>query len=327
MNQVEIIQHGLTHNLSNGRGEFGENLDLSTFICLEGLKDNDLYDQRDISYQNQHNKRNIEVYLNIGRKILMKALNIYPRIFVPPYDDMSTENIDLISNIGMIPVYGQSIYHRFFRSNQIPTKLKSYLALKIIRKFMNKGFIIPLVMSNFDYFGTKPRNGIMLYLPRRLKVNPISDDDKEPIINKSKVFLKWVSNTVSHCKIYRNPICILNHYHHYFYDWHEDKITRNTLYAQWILILNLLNNIPFSWKTNFSELHQRINDIRKIKFAKTGDKITVQSDQQIITDISFKVDKKLELKNDKNTYRDPHDERIITIKRINPDSHEIFYLR
>ncbi|HET6589008.1 MAG TPA: DUF2334 domain-containing protein [Candidatus Nitrosocosmicus sp.] len=327
MNQVEIIQHGLTHKLSNGRGEFSEMFYPRILNPVEDSREKvPIHNIIDPVNKDQKYESNFEAYLNIGRNILKKSLNIDPLIFVPPYDDISYENINLISRAGMIPVYGQSKYHKLFRSNLIPSKIKSYLVLRIIKKFANKGFIIPLMMSNLDYFKAEPKNGLPLYIPRRLKLNPISQDEKELIASESKVFLNWVYRTVAHCKIYRNPICILNHYHHYFYDWHQYKITRNNLFTQWSLILNLLDKIPFSWKTNFYDLYQRIQDIRKIKFTETGNKITIQSSQHAVTDLSFKVDKKIELKND-NIICDHYDERIITVKKINPGTNVTIYLR
>lgn len=327
-NHVEIIQHGLTHNLSNGRGEFSKNPNPNPIALYSNANLKEKISAKDLSNTIQNNEqhtRGLKDYVSIGRNILKKGLDVNPLIFVPPYDDISYENINMISRIGMIPVYGESKYHKLFRSNQFPNKLKSYLALKIMKKFINKGFIIPLTMSNLDYFCAKPKTGIVLYIPRRLKLDPISKDDEE-LISDSKVFLKWVHNTITHCKINRNPICILNHYHHYFYDWHQDNITRDSLFSQWRQILNLLDKISFSWKTNFSEVYQRINSIRKIKIAETGEKITIQSTQQTLSDVSFRVNKKLDLKFD-TSYCDPDDEKIVTIKKIKPGTSVIFYLR
>ena len=76
-------------------------------------------------------------------------------MFAPPFDDFSTHNLNLISSLGMIPIYGQSNYHRFFRSPYIPNYIKKYLATKLIKKFANIGFIIPFIMSNADYYNNK----------------------------------------------------------------------------------------------------------------------------------------------------------------------------
>ncbi|MGN6347157.1 MAG: DUF2334 domain-containing protein, partial [Candidatus Nitrosocosmicus sp.] len=159
LNQVEIIQHGISHALIDGRGEFGRiiegNSDMNTII-------NDTYrhyynthnknDNYKIINNNGNNKIDFESYINIGRNIIKKSLGITPVLFAPPFDDFSAKNINLISRLGMIPIYGQSKYHRFFRSPYIPNLIKKYLAKKIIKKFANVAFIIPFIMSNADYF-------------------------------------------------------------------------------------------------------------------------------------------------------------------------------
>ena len=95
--------------------------------------------------------------------------------------------------------------------------------------------------------------------------------------------------------IQRTPLCILNHFHHYFYDWNYDCITRKNSHEQWNQIIDLLDKIPFSWKTTFIDLYQGIKKIRKMNIAITGQKITIISSDQLLEDISFKVDKKLHL--------------------------------
>ena len=168
----------------------------------------------------------------------------------------------------------------------------------------------------------------MLYIPRRLKINPISNSNKnaEKEEESSQTFVKWISNTISYSMVQRTPLGILNHYHHYFYDWNYDSITRKNLFEQWNQILHLLNKIPFSWKTTFFDLYQRTRKIKKINIAITGQKITIKSGDELIEEISFKVDKRLQLVKEDVVY-DEQDKTIITIDQLKPNSTSVFYVK
>ena len=47
----------------------------------------------------KNNKIDFESYVNIGRNIIRKSLDINPILFVPPFDDFSTHNLNLISSL------------------------------------------------------------------------------------------------------------------------------------------------------------------------------------------------------------------------------------
>ena len=150
---------------------------------------------------------------------------------------------------------------------------------------------------------------------------------KEKVSSQS--FVKWTCNTIAYSTVQRTPLCILNHYHHYFYDWNYNAITRNNLFEQWNQILHLLNKIPFSWKTTFLDLYQRMRKIKKINIAITGQKITIQSGDELIKEISFKVDKVLHpaKEGEKDVIYDEQDKTIFTIGLLNPNSKSIFYVK
>ena len=190
------------------------------------------------------------------------------------------------------------------------------------------GFIIPFIMPVVDYYDNKNNLGIMLYIPRRLKINPISNSNKnaEKEQESSQTFVKWISNTISYSMVQRTPLGILNHYHHYFYDWNYESITRKNLFEQWNQILHLFIKIPFSWKTTFFDLYQRIRKIKKINIAITGQKITIKSGNELIEEISFKVDKVLQLVKEDVVY-DEQDKTIITINQLKPYSTSVFYIK
>ena len=330
-NKIEIIQHGVTHDLIDGRGEFSQQIDKEKSKNInKTIKDTfTLYYKSLSANSNEKNSKiGFESYVNIGRHIIRKSLDINPVLFVPPFDDFSTRNLNPLSSLGMIPIYGQSNYHKFFRSSFVPHYLKKYFASKLLKKFANVGFIIPFIMSNADYFNNKHNQGILLYIPRRLKINPIFDSNKnaEKEQESLQTFVKWISNTISYSMIQRTPLCILNHYHHYFYDWNYDYITRKNLFEQWNQILHLLNKVPFSWKTTFFDLYQRIRSIKKINIAITGQKITIKSGDELIEQISFKADKVLKSVTEDVVY-DEQDKTIITIDQLEPNSKSVFYVK
>lgn len=329
-NKIEIIQHGVTHDLIDGRGEFSQQIDGNSENLNRTIKDTFIHFYKSPNTEQFENNSKIDFasYLNIGRHIIRKSFDINPVLFVPPFDDFSTHNLNLLSSLGMIPIYGQSNYHRFFRSIYVPNYFKKYFASKLLKKFAHMGFIIPFIMSNADYYNNKINQGIMLYIPRRLKINPISSSNKkaEEELKSSQTFVKWISNTISYSMVQRIPLCILNHYHHYFYDWNYGSISRKNLFEQWNQILHLLNKIPFLWKTTFFDLYQRIRKIKKINIAITGQKVTIKSGDDLIEGISFKVDKLLQSVKEDVIY-DEQDKTIITIDQLKPNSKSVFYIK
>ena len=329
-NKIEIIQHGVTHDLIDGRGEFSQQIDGKSKDINRTIKDTftHYYKLLNTNGNENNSKLGFESYVNIGRDIIRKSLDINPVLFVPPFDDFSKHNLNLLPSLDMVPIYGQSNYHKFFRSSYIPNYFKKYFASKLLKKFANMGFIIPFIMSNIDYSNNKHNQGIMLYIPRRLKINPISNSNKnaEKEQEFSQTFVKWISHTISYSIVKRTPLGILNHYHHYFYDWNYDSITRKNLFDQWNQILHLLNKIPFSWKTTFFDLYQRIRKIKKINIAITGQKIAIKSGDELIEEISFKSDKILQLVKGDKVY-DEQDKTIITIDQLKPNSISVFYIK
>ncbi len=328
-NHVEIIQHGVSHALIDGRGEFSRNIDGNyktdtiindTYANYYGNDDDDNnYAEK---YNNGKNKIDFESYVNIGRNTIKKSLGITPVFFAPPFDDFSKKNLSSLLDNGMIPIYGQSNYHRFFRSTYVPNYVKKYLANIIIKRFANVGFIVPFIIPNVTHHDNQNDHGLMLYIPKRPKKEPISNNSDEV----SLPFVKWVSNTISYCITQRSALCILNHYHHYFYDWNHGSINRKHLFEQWQQILHLLNEIPFSWKTSFFDLYQRIRKIKNINISKTGLKVTIRS-KELVEDISFKVESRFGLEKKENMAINDEDRTIVTINQLQPDSKTVFYLK
>jgi uncharacterized protein DUF2334 len=337
-NFIEILQHGVSHALIDDRGEFSKKIDsnnrslnnMINGIFHQYYKNSDINNvgnSDDGSDDHNNNKINFKSYTNIGRNIIKKSLDIEPLFFTAPFDDISKGNLNLLSEMNLVPIYGQSNFHKFFRSPYIPNDIKKYLAKKISKKFSNIGFIIPFIISNkISYYRNKEGkrykdHGIMLSIPKRPKIG-IYSNNKE----KSQIFVEWVSNTISNCISKRTPLGILNHYHHYFYDWNYDSITRGNLFEQWQQILTLLNQIPFSWKTSFFDFYERLKKIQNVKISKTGLKINVVSNI-LIEDISFKINNGWDLEKNQSLVYDEEDKTIVTIKHLQPDSKNTFYLK
>ena len=99
------------------------------------------------------------------------------------------------------------------------------------------------------------------------------------------------------------------------------------MFEQWNQILNLLDKIPFHGRQLLWILYQRTRKIKKINISKTGQKITIKSSDELIEDISFKVDKRLHLEKKENVVYDEQDKTIITINQLKPNSTSVFYLK
>ena len=282
---VEILQHGFSHSIKDSRGEFGDSG--SSIISLKEQRTN----------------------IEYGRNIIRQTFGIEPRFFTPPHDDISKRNLELvIQELGMIPVYGQSIFHDFFRSTYIPNLLKQFVAKAIIHRYGKSGFIIPLNIQILE-----KSKGIILSLPFMEIIKPRSSYES---------LLDMLSRIISACSYIRTPICILNHYHHYFYDW-SSHITRKDLFIAWQKILEYLNKLTFSWKTTFSDLYDRTRKLQRMNISKTGSKITIQS-CEFIEDFSFRIEGRGRLEPNAWAMFDK-ETNIVTIERLSPKSKVILY--
>jgi hypothetical protein len=224
---VEALQHGFSHSVVEGyRGEFGINT----------------LDQ--------------EANLTSAISIMNEAFGIRPKFFVPPYDDISYKNLQLVKKHGLIPIYGKENIHRFFRSPFIPTFLKKRVAKKIYRKFGKSAYIVPVIV---DISGTSQNNNTsskrnMGSISRCDEDYNFQGADAEAIITLPTVglpfeklispdsFLDSISKIISSARSNRSRIsslCMINHYHQYFYDWNQ-SITRTEMFNTWQKLLSYL---------------------------------------------------------------------------------------
>lgn len=184
---------------------------------------------------------------------------------------------------GMSPIYGQENIHRFFRSRFVPSVLKRMIAKDIFKKFGKSGFIIPVGLSVRD---------------QRITISLTRIGLKYKNIESLDAFLDSMTSIFSgpsFSKYSQIPLCLVNHYHQYFYDW-SDCVTRTESLKTWEKVLDLLNSLTFGWKTTFQELYDRATKMQKIRISKTGSKITIvnNSKDYSIANLSFLVGGQLE---------------------------------
>jgi len=277
---VEILQHGIHHTYDEcRRGEFaGTSYNGKQILC--------------------------------GRDIIVQAFGTEPKFFVPPGEDISQKNLKLISQLGMIPIYRNTIFDRFLRFQHIPNIIKKVPFRLIMRKYSkispkdcNMSLMKPVIIN--------PMNGFITWsLPSSKFLNLSSP---EALLDLTRII-------INSCSMVRTPVCILNHYHPYFYDW-SSTITRNELFKTWNEVLRSFNELEFGWKVDFKRLYERFRKIQKVHTLKTGSKITIEAEEEI-TDYSFLGSSSIEQNSsaifDKET-------KICTIKHILPQSQIVLY--
>jgi hypothetical protein len=322
---IEILQHGFSHSIARGyRGEFGVNAS----------------DQ--------------EANLNNAISIMNDAFGIRPNFFVPPYDDISYKNLQLVKKYALIPIYGKENIHKFFRSPFIPTFFKKRVAQKIYHKFGKSAYIVP-VMVNIVSNSLKSSN------INKAGIDSCHDNSLDPKVAEGEAiitlppiglsfeklvspvsFLDSISKIVSLASSNRNRIsslCIINHSHQYFYDWNQ-SISRTEMFNTWQKLLSCLTGdiafddnryLDFGWKTTFSELYKRALKIRRnITAAKTGAKIVIYSisDNEEIDNLSFLIRKESpgisHLSDDIIFEKETN---IVTIKEVLPRSKYTIYVK
>lgn len=269
---LEVLQHGVDHGYDDShRGEFAGNSNTREQV----LK---------------------------GKKILTDALGIDPIFFVPPGEDISNKNIDLILNAGMTPIIRNTVFDTFLRYPYFPLVFKN-LALGLI----NFG-------SSIHFKETK----LSLMKPVKIKLdkNQISWSlpmDKFMNLSSTNAVTQLTEFIVDNSNMSRDPVCILNHYHSYYYDWNS-TITKSELFNAWTSVLKLFDDLSFGWKVDFGTLLERYRKLKNVLIVKTGSKITVQS-KEMIRDYSFRAP--IDLEHSIHGSLDT-DTRIYTIKQIDP---------
>lgn len=269
---LEILQHGVDHSYDDSRrGEFAGNSNTREQV----LK---------------------------GKKILADALGIDPMFFVPPGEDISNRNIDLILNAGMTPIIRNTVFDTFLRYPYLPIVFKN-LGLKLI----NFGNSIHFKETTLPLMKPVKIKLDKNYLSWSLRM------DKFMNLSSIDAVTQLTEILVDNSNLSRDPVCILNHYHSYYYDWNS-TITKSELFKTWNNVLKSFDDLSFGWKVDFGTLLERYRKIKNVLIAKTGSKVTVQSDE-LIRDYSFRAPIDLEQSNHGSLDTDT---RIYTIKQIDP---------
>ena len=135
-----------------------------------------------------------------------------------------------------------------------------------------------------------------------------------------------------------SSLCLINHYHQYFYDW-DQSITRTEMFNTWQKLISYLagdimyddeHYLDFGWKTTFLEIHNRtLKIMRTIDASKTGSKIVIQSisESEKIDNLSFYISHgSLENSPVDSNVTFEKEPNIITIKEVLPKSKLIVYV-
>lgn len=280
---VEILQHGISHDYGKepNRWEFGA-------------------DYKDRS--------KLEHKIQQGKTIIHQAFDYEPKFFVPPGEDISHQNLKIIIESGLIPIYRLTLFDIVIRSPLVPNSAKKIVLKKVVEPYgktnMEKQdsralFLRPVILS--------------------LRSNAVTWSTPSFILG-TQTFESLLDSTdqIATCgNVDRLPICILNHYHQYYFDWNS-SISKHELFRTWTRILSYFTE---EWKVTFSELYERKQRIQGVDISKTGSKITIISKDEI-QDFSLRVKRPLVL-ND-NVIRDEQTD-ITTIKHISPNRIIVLY--
>jgi hypothetical protein len=253
--QIEILQHGLSHDYSDGiRGEFGGKLDRKMDIIR-------------------------------GKKILNQAFGIEPKFFVPPGEDMSKKNLKGLTEERLVPVCRGTLFDRFMKTNYLPNFAKEAALHVYRRRYANVG----TGSEDFGFQLIRPVNlhsegdTITWSIPTVMSLKKTASVDS--LIESAKRIIDTSFRK-------RSPISIINHYHVYFYDW-SPSITRINLYNAWLKIIESLNSLSSVWKVTFSEFYNRLRKVQNVQVARSGSKITIASGA-CIENLSIRTKKTLE---------------------------------
>jgi Uncharacterized protein conserved in bacteria (DUF2334) len=279
-NVLEVIQHGLSHELIDGVR--GE------FGSNLGKKDE----------------------IEMGRNIITKAFGITPKFFVPPGEDISNQNIIALLDQGLVPIYRETLFDQILRLGFIPNLVKVAGMRLVLNRYNNNSdenfgvqFIKPVLIS--------PKKNVITWSLPKIRASHITSFDS---------LFNLTNSIITICTQYRIPVCIINHYHLYYYDWNS-TITKGELFSAWRNILRSFGKIEIGWKTTFLELYTRLEKIRGISMVKTGSKITIKANSNI-NDFSFQTAKPLEA-NSKD--RSGEEMNIVTLDEISPNTDLVFY--
>ena len=204
----------------------------------------------------------------------------------------------------MIPIYRNTIFDRFMRLSLFPNLIKK-ISFKLIMRIYSKVYLEDSLLSLMKPVIISPVQGLLRWSLPSMKFEEFRTNEG---------LLQLSRNLIKACSISRAPICILNHYHSYFYDWNS-TISKSELFRTWTEVMRSFGNVEFGWKTDFMTLYQRFLKVTKVHPVQTGSKITIKTDEEI-TDYSFLSSSPIE-GNSMANY--DNDTKICTIKKMYQD--------
>jgi hypothetical protein len=234
--KAEILQHGLSHNVDE-KGRGEFGKDFNT-------------------------KESID----LGKNILTRAFDTSPRFFVPPGEDITKNNFYKLVESGLVPICRRSTFDTFLQNPFVPNYIKHVVTRYITDKYKDK-FKSEMMTIQF----LKP---VIITVRRDLiSWTPSLGSSK---ISSSESLFKFANRIIQTCYSNRLPLCIINHYHFFYYDWNS-TISRTELFRCWTQLVKLLGALEFGWSTTFSELYERSKQIQNIQIVQTGSKISIES--------------------------------------------------
>lgn len=279
---VEILQHGFSHdyNCESGRWEFGD--DSKSYAKMK----------EDVTK---------------GVDVIRQGFDYMPKFFVPPGEDLSVRNMKILREVKLIPIYRQTVFDKFLRSTAVPHLAKKFA----IRQFTDK------------YYSLKTKEqsrGVLFMKPVTMSFTTDAIYWSSRSINSFDSLFELTTEIIDSCIKERIPICILNHYHLYYYDWNS-TITRHDLFQAWTRLLNYFESIKSSWKVSFSELYRRMQAIQSVDIARTGSKITIES-KLGIHDFAFRTGHQIR---PGDSLVIDEEANIVTIKELYPKNRVVLY--
>lgn len=277
---VEVLQHGLYH-----------------YIDKKGYWE---------FGQNLDKKQDIE----LGRNLLNLAFEIDPKFFVPPGEVITKSNMQTVLDSGLVPICRRTALDIFLANPFVPTYIRRAASKFVASKYK-------------DTYKTE-KNVIQFLKPVNVKITENFISWTAPLrssrIKSAESLFNFTDNVIRDCYSNRSPICVLNHYHVFYYDWNT-TITRNELFRCWTHLVEKIYKLESVWFTTFSELYERSMLIRNVQIAETGSKITIESKVNI-KNFSLRTSHLIE-PNDSALF--DKETKIITLKKLIPDQKVVLY--
>ena len=240
MDKIEVLQHGFSH-----------------YIAKDGRWE---------FGEDGDKKTDIE----FGKDILKKAFDICPQFFVPPGEEISKQNIVTLIRSGLVPICRETIVDTLLRSPYVPILIKDITSRLISSRYRDR-----VTNGNGTVQFLKP-----VIITIRNRLISWSVPLRSTVISSFESLFELTNKIIESCSLSRSPVCIINHYHLYYYDWNS-SISETELFRSWTKILQKFDGLEFAWKTTFSELYERAEQIQKIQIVETGSKITIESKVRI----------------------------------------------